>query len=893
MVGRSSSSPRPLPQLVDRATICLASDQPGITLHKGDDGFGEKLARHFPADESSALEQLITLKAKLKGAEAEEFWKLLMEGMTTITSAQYGFVAKRILVDNQNAAVEMPPIGQEGSCLMGVAFYYNDGGEIKDMHRDYKYLAWGCPCAHMRHDKTFLIPEKLNSFIMDNPNKLPIAGEAYLGVPLFSEGKCLSHFGIMWGAKGLEQLTFGWGFLEMMLHSLEDLILERLVQGQGFARPTSLVKSPYVIPQEAVTTLQTIKPYARSLYHELRTPMQGIVGMLSVLQATVQHFHEKVKDSPDTYLREVAETFREGLEAMEDSSRRVVEAADNVVHACDLGMQIPDTPDGMKDDESTEGYFPSSLGNKRQNILLEGKQPIDNPHKRRRSSSGERSIRPPFKHRAIQSSLQSTGSHHHEVLRSIVRDSHGPKVSLRRKSEERSTPAKPTERPVIAERSSSYITEPSSSRGADYTNLRNLLPIIVHEALMVGGRPDSVDPRDTPLGQSIKVRSKGKNGQAFDKIIEWSVDPSVPITFSIDEDALTRIIDRIFRNAVKFTEGGTIILSARKSSQAENIIITIKDTGAGISDSLRPKLFNSIIQGDISITRSKEGLGLGLMVAKRLARKLGGDLKLLHSEIHGPNHGSVFEARVPILPPDSSSTRSNSPGPPETSLSGPKLYSTTKFSPQSRISIFSDEKYNTRSIFAPSNIASATSIHPHPTTSLTIRQPSPVSRTNPTSALNPTDTTLASKYPLTFLIAEDDYLLRRILSQMLKSLGYAHMYEAFNGTEAVAQMEKSFLPGQRTIDVVLMDLWMPEMDGYDATTEVLEIARREGKSVTVLAVSADATLEAMNKAREKGAKGFLTKPYNKEALRDFIVRFHEEKERQATATAIAVEPEPP
>lgn len=243
-----------------------------------------------------------------------------MEGMTTITGAQYGFVAKRILVDDQDSAVEMPPIGEPGSCLLGVAFYYNDGRELKNLHRDYKYLAYGAPCHHMKHDKVFLIPNGLPNFITNNPNNFPFPTEAYLGVPLFAEGKCFAHFGMMWTKEALKTKPLSWGLTEMLLHSLEDLILERLVEGQSFARPKEANKAAKVIPANAVTAAQSLKPYARSLSHELRTPMQGVVGMLDVMHATVQ---ETLEGQSDMVVRKVLKTLRENIQVVQGKCRTI------------------------------------------------------------------------------------------------------------------------------------------------------------------------------------------------------------------------------------------------------------------------------------------------------------------------------------------------------------------------------------------------------------------------------------------------------------------------------------------------------------------------------------------------------------------------------------------
>ena len=303
-----------LERMMARTSLCVSGPIPGIPTHHSDEGFRETLQQHYSVSENNAVEQLVHLKTKLVQASTYDFWNLLMEGMTSITGAQYGFVSKRILVDDQDSAVEMPPIGDPGSCLLGVAFYYNDGNQIKNFHRDYKYLAYGAPCHHMKHDKVFLIPNSLPEFITNNPNQFPFPTEAYLGVPLFAEGKCFAHFGMMWTIQGLQKLELGWAYIEMLLHSLEDLILQRLVDGESFAKGVDNKTLAKVIPQEAVTAAQSLKPYAQSLSHELRTPMQGVVGMLDVMHATVQ---ETLEGQSDALVRKVLKTLRENIEVVQ------------------------------------------------------------------------------------------------------------------------------------------------------------------------------------------------------------------------------------------------------------------------------------------------------------------------------------------------------------------------------------------------------------------------------------------------------------------------------------------------------------------------------------------------------------------------------------------------
>jgi hypothetical protein len=279
-------------RLIDRATLCLPHYETHSIFHGGDEGFNHVLRHYFPTAESNANERLVVLKSRLRTASTHDFWRILLEEMCDITDSQCGFVAKRMLVDDQDSVVEMPELGEPGSCLMGVAFYINNGIDVKELYRYYRYHAYGTPCAHMRHDKVFIIPEGSADLFPNNPNVMPWErSEAFIGVPLFAEGKCFAHFGIIWNSEGATKRKLGWSFLEMFMHSLEDIILQRILDGRGFAKEAE-VEAPEstlakIIPLSAIAACQSLKPYAGSLSHELRTPMQGVVGMLDIMYSTV------------------------------------------------------------------------------------------------------------------------------------------------------------------------------------------------------------------------------------------------------------------------------------------------------------------------------------------------------------------------------------------------------------------------------------------------------------------------------------------------------------------------------------------------------------------------------------------------------------------------------
>ncbi|KAJ9602403.1 hypothetical protein H2200_012945 [Cladophialophora chaetospira] len=870
--------------LIERQSLCLPSIRPGVPTQYGEDGFLQNLAKHFPSAENNALERVVQLKRELKTADSETFWKKLMEGMTEICHAQYGFVAKRVLADDHHSAVEMPPFGESGSCLLGVAFYYNDGDSQQAMHRDYNYLAWGSPCSYMKHDKVFLIPENMSSFITHNPNALPFPAEGYIGIPLFAEGKCFAHFGMMWTQEGLERRETTWSYTELLLHSLEDMVVERLLTGQGFAKPRTRAvgktRPTHVIPREAITPgTQSFRPYAKNMSHELRTPMQGVVGMLDVMHATVQ---EQIEGVSDASVRQAFQSLRDNIETIQDSAKRAVEAADNVVHAYDMNMQIPDTP--SKEDESpataSTGYF-----DYKPSRLIEGSDIRVNAYKRRRSS-------PSSWYFGNATKVRQLGP------------SNGVDVSPKSNTNKFPTPQMPTPQttgsgcrvPTLSTPMQDYITpgdlitppnklssaesDAYPTPGLKHCKIRELIPTVIYDSLRVGGRPDSAIGEPIDFGERIVVRSRSSNGQISQKIIEWSVASNVPETLYADERDLTKLVSVICLNAIKFTEDGSITLRARLSRSQKFLVINCKDTGDGIPEDFQPELFKPFSREDDSLTRTKEGLGLGLLVAKGLARRLGGDIVLVASETAGPHKGSEFEIKVPFEPGEGSNSRSGTPHSrtPEGTKSDSVLANTLRVPESSPTA---------RNGVRPSNIHMP-SVEEHNTDRpRTPMQTSPLRR-------DMIDRFLAQKHPLSFLVAEDNKINRKLLVNMLGKLGYKDVHEAFDGKEAVRIMRELHAMGRdcgrtngnrpnRKVDVILMDLWMPEMDGYQATQHILEMFQHpqdapiSDSSHTlppiVLAVSADVTDEAIDRATKTGMEGFMTKPYKLADLQKLIVEF--------------------
>ncbi|GAB7366865.1 hypothetical protein MBLNU230_g1034t1 [Neophaeotheca triangularis] len=649
MPNNTKHTPIPL----SRQSICFP--QPGTrnVLQHNSTGFLSEISRLYDPSENNAMEQLVALKTHLRTLSTPQFWSALTEAMSTILGAEMTFVFKRVLMDEQNAAVEMPPLGQQGSCMMAAAFYY--GGHAtgpKDQLKGFKFHAYGCPCAYMRHDKVFLIPERLNDFITDNPNKLPVPAEAYMAVPLFAQGKCFAHFGAMWSKEGLEALSLSWAFVEMLLHSLEDQVLARFMEGSELAtassqQPSTNGEKARVIPHEAVTAAQSLRPYAGSLSHELRTPMQGVVGMLDVMYATVQ---EAIDGQMNPEVRRVFEALKDNIEVVQDSSRRAVEAADNVVHAYDMDMSVPEKPHSLPMEDSTEttsagSPFSVSAGlaaaaaEKRPEILVAGSNlPFARSQKRRRNDAFPSRLGGSCPKVARR---ESTGE---EFFTGQVLDSTEHHVEV---NEEQGAEAGDEE----VEHSTSPDPGRSIAPGLRHADIRDTLQYVISEGLKMGGRPDSATSFETDFGERIEVRTRGSDGTTSFKTIDWTVDPNVPETMFIDEKDLSKLVSCVFLNAIKFADPvhGLVKLRVKMSHKSRYITLKISDNGPGIPPAFLPKLFKPFSQENNSITRQSEGLGLGLMVAKGIARKLGGDLICSRAETAGPAHGCEFEIKIPLM----------------------------------------------------------------------------------------------------------------------------------------------------------------------------------------------------------------------------------------------------
>lgn len=136
-----------------------------------------------------------------------------------------------------------------------------------------------------------------------------------------------------------------------------------------------------------------------------------------------------------------------------------------------------------------------------------------------------------------------------------------------------------------------------------------------------------------------------ENGLSF----QWKAAPSLPDYVEGDSLRIGQVLTNLLSNAIKFTPQGGVTLTVEatpSTPEAMLIRFVVQDTGIGIPDDARARLFQSFSQIDTSTARRYGGTGLGLAIAKRLCTLMGGDLAVESTE----GQGSTFTATVRVKP---------------------------------------------------------------------------------------------------------------------------------------------------------------------------------------------------------------------------------------------------
>lgn len=130
--------------------------------------------------------------------------------------------------------------------------------------------------------------------------------------------------------------------------------------------------------------------------------------------------------------------------------------------------------------------------------------------------------------------------------------------------------------------------------------------------------------------------------------IAWSVDTAMPSMVAGDEARIRQILLNLVSNAVKFTDAGGVVISAKHLGSTTDgevkLSITVQDTGIGLSDEDKKRLFDEFEQADAAIRRQSGGTGLGLAISRRLSRAMGGDIRVDSQA----GKGSIFTADLTL-----------------------------------------------------------------------------------------------------------------------------------------------------------------------------------------------------------------------------------------------------
>jgi CheY-like chemotaxis protein len=284
------------------------------------------------------------------------------------------------------------------------------------------------------------------------------------------------------------------------------------------------------------------------------------------------------------------------------------------------------------------------------------------------------------------------------------------------------------------------------------------------------------------------------------------IDKNIPPLIITDDQRLAQVVTNLISNAVKFTpDGGAITLLAEKKAETAEtctILVEVKDTGIGISEEQQKRLFTPFEQADGGISRKYGGTGLGLVISKRIIELMGGELWVKSEPEKGSSFFFQIEARIGKGARDETQQDDKAP------LAGVRCEDL-----QGEI-LAKDDKTEEASI----------------------------------------DGIFNGKQ---IMIAEDVDINREIIGALLESTEVKIEF-AFDGEEAVAK----FTADPFKYELVLMDLHMPKVDGYEATRRIRSSGLPTAATLPIIAMTANVFREDIEKCLACGMNDHLGKPVN-------------------------------
>ena len=401
------------------------------------------------------------------------------------------------------------------------------------------------------------------------------------------------------------------------------------------------------------------------------------------------------------------------------------------------------------------------------------------------------------------------------------------------------------------------------------------------------------------------------------------VRPDVPTALVGDPGRLRQIITNLIGNAIKFTDAGEVILRVETESRTSDDVLlhfSVTDTGIGIPAEKQQAVFAPFIQADGSMTRKYGGTGLGLAISSQLAALLGGRIWLESSAGHGSTFhftarfglGTISEARttpalsvelrdVPVLVVDDNALnrrildgmlkqwlmkpvladsgraglaamqKSKKAGRPfplvlldgqMPDLDGFEVAQEIKNDPelaQTAVMMLTSAGRRGDGAHSREIGIAAYLVKPVRGTELleAIRRVLGSSSSG-ASRSKATASPAVRETPRRFriLLAEDNPVNRLVAVRLLEKRGHS-ITVAVNGREVLAALDG---PGSGAFDVVLMDIQMPEMDGFEATAAIRRTEKTLDTHLPIVAMTAHAMKGDRERCLAVGMDGYVSKP---------------------------------
>ncbi|KAI4105869.1 MAG: hypothetical protein L6R37_002515 [Teloschistes peruensis] len=331
-----------------------------------------------------------------------------------------------------------------------------------------------------------------------------------------------------------------------------------------------------------------------------------------------------------------------------------------------------------------------------------------------------------------------------------------------------------------------------------------------------------------------------------------------------DPGRVRQILTNLLTNSIKFTSEGYVRLAVsvqKETAETIEVMFTVEDTGIGIEEEVRKRLFKPFSQADSSTARRFGGTGLGLTICKNLVELMHGQISLESALDLGtkaifsiPFNKSIFPNTTPLVDIGSLPAHLQS----ELSVSGcasdDRSMHSAPHSPQDANQVLRIQELSSPDVRSPSR-------------ALDFEDVQPIDRKN-----------------THILVVEDNLINQQIATKTIKKFGFS-VNAVWNGQEALDYLVAEPSPTRPRPDIILMDVQMPILDGYRAT----HLLRHHSpyttiaglKDTPIVAMTASAIQGDREKCKKAGMDDYLAKPVKGKTLETMLLKWAGESKRKA------------